>query len=475
MSVEISLIARVAQTGQIKAVLEYGITENDFLSSEGRALWSILHAYYINQTTGGSVLDGNLLHMQGFQVPIIDSFPHLTLHALCFEVRKSRIKAECSKYATEFLETMSAPTADVHSAMGMLHANMQRMIALGTSGNTDVSCESGWDDIGERLELLAQGADFSIMPWPWERLQEVTGGVQEDDYIVFYGRPKSMKTWVLSKLIAHCFEQQQPCIVYTKEMTSRNVYMRVAACILRIPYDDLRLGRMNAQQKEAFYELRKFVKSHPELKNLITVLNARDAPPGGDTVSWVQGKIDKYKPRVAFIDGLYLMSDEMTKKGAADHVRVMNISRGIRNMVLATKVPCIATMQANRKAASHSNANLDEIAFSDALAQDATLAVRVVADKVSPTISLAIGGSREFKLHGIRIHGVPATNFEYHSELSEKDVENAKKQDDAEAAKENGDKAKAAKKKENVGGSARKPVVDETMKAIDTQLNTMVA
>jgi hypothetical protein len=107
----------------------------------------------------------------------------------------------------------------------------------------------------------------------------------------------------------------------------------------------------------------------------------------------------------------------------------MNISRDVRSMVLYRGVPVIASMQANRKAAGHNDANLDEIAYSDALAQDATIAARVINDKASPTISLVIGGSREFKLHGIRINAVPAVDFSFHSILTEKDIEKAKQAD----------------------------------------------
>ena len=52
-------------------------------------------------------------------------------------------------------------------------------------------------------------------------------------------------------------------------------------------------------------------------------------------------------------------------------------------MVLGSGVPVAATMQANRKAAGHTDANLDEIAYSDSLAQDCTAAIRTIQRKSS--------------------------------------------------------------------------------------------
>jgi len=104
-------------------------------------------------------------------------------------------------------------------------------------------------------------------------------------------------------------------------------------------------------------------------------------------------------------------------------------------MILDTKVPVIATMQANRKAAGHENANLDEIAFSDAISQDCTMAIRVINEKASPTIALVFGGAREINFEGLRIHGIPATNFDFHSTLTRKEIEKAKREDSDDSGK----------------------------------------
>jgi hypothetical protein len=167
--------------------------------------------------------------------------------------------------------------------------------------------------------------------------------------------------------------------------------------------------------------------------------------------------MEKHKPDIVFIDGMYLMTDARGPKNQKDNSRVQNISRDLRSTVLSTGVPIIATIQANRKADENEDANLAEIAFSDAIGQDATLAIRVINEKNTPALSLVIGGSREFYLDGFRVHGVPAVNFGYLGPLTTADAMKAVAQDtrDADTA---GKKAKNGKKaKEEAAPTATPP------------------
>ncbi len=100
----------------------------------------------------------------------------------------------------------------------------------------------------------------------------------------------------------------------------------------------------------------------------IICLSGRDAPKGGDSVPWLRAKIEKYQPALFAVDGMYLMSD--VQRAKKDNERVRNISRDMRQMILDTGVPGIVTLQANREAAKHGEANLDEVAFSDGPGMD---------------------------------------------------------------------------------------------------------
>ncbi len=464
MSYQMALCARVIKTGQLTPVLNFGITPEDFTSQEAKNLWGLILSYYSQPESQGSVISPNVLlrWFKNFVVP--DDMPSYTIEALCYEVRRERVITEGNALAVAFAEEVAIPTCNPAESLAALQAGVSRLIALGTTQNTDISLKEGLAKVRKRLRMMKDGVDFSVMKWPWEPFNRATFGIQPDDYIVFYGRPKSMKTWVLCFLIAWAFENEKRIVVYTKEMTDENIYARTFACILRLIYDELRGATTSAADDLKLDELAAYVEHDPRLASMITVLSARDVPEGGDTVPWLESKIEQYKPDIMFVDGLYLLSTH--KKFTSDEGRVRAISRDLRAMNLKTRVPLICTMQANRKAAGHKDANLDEIAYSDALSQDCTIAARVINDKTSPTISIVIGGSREFKLHGLRINAVPARDFSFNSELTEHDIMKAKEQD---APEEEGKDKKPKTRKESV----RAPHVDRTDQLMEQQMRAM--
>lgn len=414
------LISRVVKgRSEFQSVNRWGITEADFLTNEEIGMWR--HIVGVSQVAGSK---GSVPGMNSMK----EEFPHfmscddesMSTELLCQQVRNRRLVMAIKMSAQEAIENAEmGPT----EAAAIVQKSMMKILELGANKSIDVGFSSAFDDIMHDYNLGEAGYNTARATWPWKSLQDATGGIQEDDYIIFYGRPKSMKSWVLCKLIAHLFWNDKKVLIYTKEMSPKNIYKRIAACLAEIPYQDLRGARLDVREKIKLVESYNYVKQHSDL---LVCLSGRDVPNGGDTVAWFRSKAEYYKPDVGAIDGMYLMSATGQAAKTADHLRVMSISREISAMRLDLQMPTIATAQANRKAASHSNAELDEIAHSDAIAQDATLAIRVINEKGKPTIALVVGGSREFELHGVRIGGIPATDFSEKELMTTKEVLKAK-------------------------------------------------
>lgn len=456
---EMQLVSRIIRSGSIKEVLDWGITPEDFRVQEAKAYFKLVYEDFKNAQYSGTVWGPNVAAQRLPQLQLCDD-PSTRTEFLCAHVRRNRMQVDAQSAIVKAAGALAETSGDPTELLTVLAQEVTRLLELGSVKKSDMNLSEGMDQLVHEYMLRETGQFPYRMQWPWDPLNEAAGGIEDGDYIVFYGRPKSMKTWVLCFLISWVYDQNQRALIYTKEMTSLNLYKRVAACIARIPYQELRHARLSPEHKEALMDLRRYSEDLTAENNMI-VLSGSDAGPGADTVPWLQSKVEKYNPRILFVDGLYLLSDADSKKGAADHTRVMNISRALRQLAKTTGVPVIATMQATRKAAGHSDANLDEIAYSDAIAQDATIAVRCIQDKEEPIISLVFAGSREFKMHGLRINGVPGMDFTYHSMMSERDVLSAKEADTVEEEKKGKKGAAGAKKK---GGTS------ETAKALASAL-----
>jgi replicative DNA helicase len=433
---EIQLISRIVRTGELNTVLQWGITEADFLTLQGRGMWRALYGYHISPETSGSVMGPEAVQHRFPNFVLHEDFS-MTTEALCKETRKARLAVDYKGMAQQGLELVDH---DPMQAISHMQSNLTSLQNIGMSQNTDVHFYKGFSERMRRYEMIKAGVDLSCGRWPWHPLQEATMGVQPDDYVIFFGRPKSMKTWVLAYLIAWFYEMRKRILIYTKEMTPENIFWRVGACLAEVRYAALNSATLTWEEEQMLYTVERMLYL-AQAAQTVVCLSGADAAEGGDNVPWLRSKVEQYHPEMVFIDGLYLMSD--ARGATKDHARVRNISRGIRQMNLETRIPVIGTLQANRAAAGHQEANLDEIAFSDAIGQDATMIFRTINEKNKPTVALVVGGSREFDLSGFRIYGVPAVNFNYAGPLSESEALSAKEEDDAAEEK----KKKAAAKK----------------------------
>lgn len=453
---EQQLISRIIHTGNLGAVMDWGITHQDFLTNEARAMFDHILGYYSTAGTAGAVPGPEAIQQMYVGLARCDD-PGMTTPALCTEVRKSRLAIETINKMDQVRVMIEK---DPILGLTALQGHVTDLVNIGLGKNTDVMLGDAISRINVRYEMLKSGIDLSVGKWPWQIMNDVTGGLQPDDYIVFFGRPKAFKSWMLAYFIACIFNSGKRGLIYTKEMTPDNIFQRTLACIAEIEYSGLRLGKLSEEEEHQLYAVSGYIQA-AQTGNRLVCLSGQDAPEGGDTVPWLQSKVEKYNPDIIFIDGMYLMSD--SRNAQKEHQRVKNISRALRQMNLQLKKPLICTLQANRAAAKNKEANLDEISFSDAIGQDATCIIRVINEKDSPTCQLVLGGSREFQLNGFRTYAIPATSFEYYGPLSSEEIDKATQED---GKPEDNPDAHAKKRKRTSEGLAAKSLVSAINKTL---------
>lgn len=410
---EVELISRIVLEGCLQQVLDWGIRAEDFGMGLTRSTFERLVSLYLSPNTMGTVINREAFEKSYPQFKIANT-QGLTTDMLCWSVRAEYMRRQGVEIGTKFNEMLETSPGD---AMTYAYAQAKTLVELGTAKKVDVDLTGALKRLVRDIEEPEQQ---TRMRWPWPSIDEKTGGIQESDYIIFYGRPKNLKTWQLICVLAQAFNESKPALAFTKEMTVLQFTRRFAACILHIDYDRIVKRKLGESEKRDIKELLEFVQDPGQ--NLINFLDASELIPGQDTVSWLQAKIDKYEPAICFVDGLHLLSQEPGVREQADHMRVRYISRQMRQTCLSKKIPIVATVQANRKAAAHSDGNLDEIAYSDAIGQDATLAIRTIKEKHQETVAMVVAGAREMDFHGFRTHRKVAEDLSEHSVLTDDDM-----------------------------------------------------
>lgn len=278
-------------------------------------------------------------------------------------------------------------------------------------------------------EKLRMVADDQIV---WERIKSIEPIGRRDCYdicIVDGGDPNFViqnfivhNTWaalyIATVLNVHANSR---VLVYSLEMKPKQVIRRVAAIRAAINYKSLLAGKLQPADYYRFFEqLKQLQVENKEAKDTGTaVRTARfkvTQGSGGAGISFLQSKIREFRPDFVLVDSFHLMRDDRQKKRSMDWKSVAHVSQDLKGTARDFDVPLMGTCQANRKADKNArNADLEEIAYADAIGQDADFTIRVQKridkDTKEPELVLAFPGSREVDIDGFVIHGIPALNF----------------------------------------------------------------
>ena len=228
------------------------------------------------------------------------------------------------------------------------------------------------------------GIDGYTTPFP--TLDEATRGFHDGEFILIVARQGVGKTWLTNLLGYTNYSKGLNVLYLTKEMPSTQIARRFDALKFKLPYQDLRKGGLNSMLEASW---KKNIESQVGGPGTINIVGEES---GG--VSHVAAKIEKYKPDIVYIDGMYLMDDD--RKAREQYQRIGNISRDLKKLAKRSKTPIIVTVQFNRNA-DNSKGGPENIAGSD-IAKDADVILGLFQDedqRLSKRVTLRVLKQRE--------------------------------------------------------------------------------
>lgn len=433
-NIELALLTKVMEERDFHTLEKAGINEGFFLTPEAREVYRWIRDMYHEPATAGHVPSTDLARYRFptlfFQIPI-DSVP-----VLCAQLRQEKIRIELLSLAQILQERAGL---DIPSAMAELRAKSTELSSL-TEAGEDLSMAAAFNQLWDQYSMIQNTAGMLGIPYPWDALNEETQGMQNGQFIVLYGRPKSMKTWMAIHFAATAYVRYRKRVLfYSREMTPRQISMRVACAIARVDYKAFRLGRLQPEIRDRVFSiLRELADDERSAGSqgrhqpwfVITTDRGRGGR-GSGGVGWLQSKIRDLKPDMAVVDGMYLMKDDRTNQRSVDWRQITHISQDLKLTAQEFDIPIIGVTQANRQSQKSKGEDLTELAFSDALGQDAdaifrtSLQVKVDETGVKRTsLFITAPGLREGVFEGIVVRGEPATNFDYIRTMVAEDSEN---------------------------------------------------
>lgn len=191
-------------------------------------------------------------------------------------------------------------------------------------------------------------------------IDSVTGGITRGDIFVICARLKKGKTIYMLNIMRK-LAKEFSCMFVSMEMSLYAIARRLIFLETKLPQ---------------IISANRIVSSfHDEtLKSLnlkVTLINGtvfRD-------VTDITGYINYYKPEVVFIDGAYLLPTE--KQFKSEWERAKFIVEELRRIALLTEKPIVCSYQLSRQAAKSKEPKAEHIAFTDAIAQSASVVIAI--------------------------------------------------------------------------------------------------
>lgn len=421
-NLELALITRVIDEKDFRTLEKAKVDEAFFYVPEAREGYRFLRDMYHTPSTAGEVPSREFFRMHFPTFPYFESRDSVAI--LAEQLRRDKITVDVEELAQTLL---NQARLDPIGALSTLSSTTPRLSAL-AERSEDYSMSAALNMLRQRYDMVSTAKGLLGIPYPWTPLNEATQGMKPQNFIVLYGRPKSMKTWVALKIAVNAYTKaRRRVLFYSREMAPEELLGRAASIIAEVDYNEFLNGRLQPGARDHLFQVLAELADDEQTAGAFSsgrppyfiVVSDRDSPDGGG-VSWLQAKIEELDPDIAFVDGMYLMKDDRTKSRTIDWKNITHISQDTKLTARRFEIPIIGITQANRGAERASGEDLTELAFADALGMDADAVFRVKSQlTVDPNtkrdvahLLITAPGLRDGIFHGMVLRAEPGHTFD---------------------------------------------------------------
>ena len=419
---ELQLISDVVRGDDPRAaydeVAAAGITFAHFSGLEARTIWAHIDAWYKRPNRFGHVPS---------EQSLLEEFPNMDLPRavepladLCDKIREGFARRRVERALNDY---MSSASSSVFESARLLKETLAEIEEQETRSNDRDWAECALEETIAAMDAAEENQGITGIPWPWARLNQATGGIQDGDYIMVWALPKSMKTWLGLFVASRLFELGHRVLVYSAEMKWPNVRTRINSIGARVDYGRLKAGELSSSERTAVLEFieRTSAEDFPG-KLFFTDAKKADGSPGGPNE--IRQKIEVYRPTFVMLDSCYMLElPGVSAVRAMDWQTILAMNRLLKRVAKDTGVPIMGIFQENERAAlkySGKSRGTASLAMATGAIQDCDLGIRVVKHAQRQELSLHLAAARETTVSGFTIHAVPGSNFEYaHDHLFE--------------------------------------------------------
>ena len=354
---ELRLISRAIRTRDITPILEYGLEDDWFYVDEHRNVWKFIKQHwtkYSEVPTAVTVKD----NFPTYRLLAVDDSIEYLLDQLV-EYRRRQKAIEIVQDAAEAISEGDHATAIASMSTGLAKILDE---GVGTSHDVDLS-KSPMSRYDEYQDVKTRPNGLIGMATGFTLTDQATAGLQPGQLIVIVAPPKTGKSVIALQTAVNLHKDGFVPMFQSFEMSSREQQTRHDAMRANISHARLTRGALKTDEEVRY---QKALKRMEDMHNFYLT----DSTSAG-TISGLAAKIDKLQPDVIFVDGVYLMTDEVTGELGISYLALTNITRSLKRLAQKVQKPIVVTTQALESKMRGGKVTAQSIGYSSSFFQDA--------------------------------------------------------------------------------------------------------
>jgi replicative DNA helicase len=352
---EVRLLSRAIRTRDISSMLEAGVQDDWFFVEENKAVWRFIRQHwtrYQEVPTGVTVLD----NFPTYRLLAVDDNLDYLLDQL-IEYRKRQSTISVVQDASEAIAS-----GDHNAAIAVLGQGVAKLLDEGARETTDIDLtDNATQRFEEYLNVKTRPNGLLGIATGFKTIDQATAGLQPGQLITIIAPPKTGKSVLALQVAVNVHNDGFVPLFQSFEMNNIEQQHRHDAMRAHIAHSRLIRGGLTKDEETRYMK----VLEEMETMHKFYLTDAVSAM----TVTGLSAKIDKLRPDIVFVDGVYLMVDEITGEQNSPQA-LTNITRGLKQLAMAKKIPIVISTQVLLWKMKKKQVSADAIGYSSSFYQD---------------------------------------------------------------------------------------------------------
>lgn len=422
---ELRLISKTVTSAEFRAVVRAGLKEEHFTLPEAKAMYRAVRRYYFNHRHPGAVPTRRWMRER---FPAFRALKHgrESIDELCEEVRRTTMSQRLLTIADELGD---AALDDPFRAVNQVSAELRRIQTLNAQCHDRLLSDTA-DELWEEYVLGEQATTVQGLPWPWKEVTRMLSHILDEQFIVFYARNKSMKSFILAYLAAYYYHYMNRRVLFwSAEMPTRLIEGRILAAMCFIDYRAYKEKTLSPQDRTVLRDMLVRVKMDALASRRgnrgrgLLVTKELSGSRGSGSITSILAKAEEFDPDIIFVDSFYRLSDDASGRTDLDWKVIGNIARDLKGLAERCKVPLIGSTQASKKALlKGTSEGLEDLAYADVIGAECDLGLRIIKGQRTPEgrqLKIVASGAREVESGGFQLLCSPYTHMEFDGWIEE--------------------------------------------------------